>query len=159
MKCGTLRAAAVLLCGCQAEPANPPTQKTRTVVPERSAQPAPPAVATLEGEWRVAGVDGQPLDEPIGLALRASKDEIWWAPRCAQFVRSYSIAGTRLTIGPAQWLRSRPPADVPPPCAIGLPPRLRDVARALDSAVQVGRTPENGVLISGGGHSLLLFSQ
>jgi hypothetical protein len=40
-----------------------------------------------------------------------------------------------------------------------LPTGLTEAFRAIDSATEVGRTPENGVLISGGGHSLLLFSQ
>ena len=31
--------------------------------------------------------------------------------------------------------------------------------RALDAAITVGRTTGNGVEISGGGHSVLLFSQ
>jgi hypothetical protein len=31
--------------------------------------------------------------------------------------------------------------------------------RALDAAQTVERTPQNGILIAGGGHSLLLFSQ
>lgn len=44
-------------------------------------------------------------------------------------------------------------------CTIATPPRLPDVNRALINATQIERTPENGILLSGGGHSLLLFSQ
>ncbi len=127
--------------------------------------PAPPTtplsyVETLAGEWRVAGIDGQPLNEPYGLALSADEEEIWWEPRCANVAFSYRIDGLKLETG-----TSRPDAPVgtdgnpPPVCAISIPPRLNDVARALDLAETVGRTPSNGLLIEGSGHSITLFSQ
>jgi hypothetical protein len=161
MKVATLLAgvAAVLLCGCQARQADPTGQSQSGVASALPAKPKLALVASLEGEWRVAGVDGQPFDQPVGMALSASKGEIWWAPRCAQFERSYGIAGTRLEISAAKWTKRRNSADRPPPCAIGLPTGLAEVFRAIDSAMQIGRTPANGVLIFGGGHSLLLFSQ
>lgn len=148
-------AAVAMLSACQ----QPVWQAPASPAPKIEPAPALASVASLEGEWRVAGIDGQPLDQPVGLALSASADEIWWAPRCAQFERSYAIDGTRLAVSSARWAKARAPADRPPPCAIGLPSGLTEVFRAIDSATQVRRTPENGVLLSGGGHSLLLFSQ
>jgi hypothetical protein len=161
MNAGPMLAAAVamLLCGCQAERPKPTRQGQSEATAEQPAKPKLANLASLEGEWRVAGIDGEPFDQPVGLALSASKEEIWWAPRCAQFERSYEIAGARVTFSPARWAKSRAAADRPPPCAIGLPAGLQGAFRAIDSATMVGRTPENGVLISGGGHSLLLFSQ
>lgn len=118
-------------------------------------------IATLEGEWRVAGIDGQSFDEPYGIALSASADQIWWEPRCAGMARTYAIDGLGFSSGPAASEGPPPEPGGPPPpvCTIGLPPRLDDVVRALDGAVTIGRTPENGVAISGPDHSLLLFSQ
>lgn len=120
-----------------------------------------PTPTTLAGEWKVAAIDGKDFNENYGLALSGSAREIWWNPRCAGMARSYTIAGTALTIAPA--LRQGPPpraGDPPAPvCAIGLPQRLPEVVRALDAASRIERTPSNGILISGGGHSLLLFSQ
>ena len=74
--------------------------------------------------------------------------------------RSYRIDGRAVRFGPPLGT-PQPASDAPPPpvCAIGLPPRLADVMRALDAAITVGRTTGNGVEISGGGHSVLLFSQ
>jgi hypothetical protein len=46
-----------------------------------------------------------------------------------------------------------------PPCLPGLPSRLPAVLEALRSATTAQRTPHHGVLISGGGHSVLLISQ
>jgi hypothetical protein len=109
-------------------------------------------------------IDGQPLDEPYRLALSGSATEIWWEPRCAGQIRTYRIDGRRIAI-PVQSpvpipapTRDGAPATPPPPiCAIGLPPRLDDAMRALDAADTIVRTPGNGVLLEGGGHSVLLF--
>ena len=147
--------AAVALAGCA--PAAPdPTDP----VPIPEERPAPAPVATLAGEWRVAAIDGRDFDEPYGLALSADAEEIWWAPRCAGLVRTYRITGSRLTIGPAKGTRTpRPGEPGPAVCAIGRPPRIDEVTRAIDSATAIRRTASNGVELSGGGHSLLLFTQ
>lgn len=127
----------------------------------RSNAEAFPAPATLSGEWKVVAIDGKDFNESYGLALSADSSEIWWNPRCAGVVRSYAIAGHALTVSAARRAGSAPkPEDPPPPvCAIGLPDRLREVVTALDAATEVRRTPSNGIELSGGGHSLLLFSQ
>lgn len=120
--------------------------------------PAPAAVTTLAGEWRVAAIDGKEFNESYGLALSGSDRELWWHPRCAGMARSYRIEGRTITFGPR--LDAPAPSATPPPvCAIGLPAPLADVMRSLDAAKTVVRTPANGVLIAGGGRSVLLFSQ
>ena len=117
-------------------------------------------VPTLEGAWRVAGIDGQSLDQPVGLALSASAQEIWWDPRCAGYVRSYRIEGDKFRTGPNLGFVPRKPGEpTPPVCTIAPPPRIGDVFRALSEATAIVRTPQNGIEISGGGHSILLFSQ
>ena len=130
-----------------------------TVVPEPLPAPAVSSqVATLEGEWRVAGIDGAEFNEPYGLALTGSARELWWEPRCAAIVRSYRIDGARIAFGPA--LGAPPPGGpTQAVCTIAPPPRIGEVVRALDAATSVARTANNGIEISGGGHSLLLFSQ
>jgi hypothetical protein len=129
-----------------------------TAPPSTIPEVAP--VPTLEGEWRVAGIDGQSVDQPIGLALSASREEIWWAPRCAGYVRSYRIEGDKFTTGPHIGFVPRKPGEsTPPVCAIAPPPRMGEVFEALTSATSIARTSQNGIEIAGGGHSLLLFSQ
>jgi hypothetical protein len=44
-------------------------------------------------------------------------------------------------------------------CLPAIPARLDEVFRALDYADRVVRKPSNAIEISGGGHSLTLFSQ
>jgi hypothetical protein len=147
------------LFACQQSSPAPPIQ------PKAIEQPQAPDpkleaqnVASLAGEWRVAGIDGRPLNESYGLPLRADEGRLWWEPLCAGMSRNYRIEGQAIRFNP-----TRPPRrsgeETQPVCAIGLPPRLDEVFRALDAATEVGRTEENGILIQGGGHSVTLFSQ
>jgi hypothetical protein len=120
--------------------------------------PHAPLVSSLAGEWRVAGIDGQSLDQPIGLALRGTENEFWWNPRCAGMARRYRIEGSNIFFNSTE-----PPRKAgqpgPPVCAIGLPPQLKQVFDALDGARNIWRTENNGILIAGAKHSVLLFSQ
>ena len=147
-----------LLAACQAQPVTPapaPVQSSEPVAPEPTTRPS---VTSLEGAWKVAGIDGAEFNEPYGLALTGSAQELWWEPRCAWIVRSYRIDGTRIAFGPP--LNAPKPGEVTPPvCTIAPPPRIAEVTRALDAATSIARTEQNGILISGGGHSVLLFSQ
>lgn len=150
------------LAGCHYQ-ADAPSPGNGSVEPPaaRSEGPNDPrtsSVASLEGAWRVAGIDGQPLDEPFGLALTGDADKLWWEPRCAGMARSYRIDANTISFGSLEPRRA-PGSPTPPVCAIGLPPRLSEVFRALDAARTIERTPENGIRIAGGGPSLLLFSQ
>ena len=155
-------ALALLATGCAPQD---PVPNEATGAPSPAASPAVPVtnlapVPTLEGEWRVAGIDGRSVDQPVGLALSASRQEIWWAPRCAGYVRSYRIEGGKFTTGPHIGFVPRKPGEpTPPVCAIAPPPRMGEVFEALTSATTIARTPQNGIEIAGGGHSLLLFSQ
>lgn len=126
----------------------PPVERRR---PDPAQQVGVP-VASLAGAWRVAGIDGRSFDEPVGLSLTGDDQQLWWEPRCAGMARAYRIEGQRITFASTQ-----PPGS--PVCDIGLPPRLDEVIRAMDGAVSVSRTPNNGVLISGPAHSVTLFSQ
>ena len=155
-----IASAAALLTACgpaQDDKLNPVEQRITDEFPE----PVPPPVDTLAGEWRVAGIDGKPFDADYGIALSASADEIWWEPRCAGIVRRYRIRGYSVSMmlpepPPAQEGLPRPPPAV---CTIGVPVGVENAFRALDAVDRVMRTPENGIELSGGGHSLTLFSQ
>lgn len=147
---------ALLLSACSGAEPDPPAEPS-PAAPQGSPSASPSValvpIATLEGEWRVAGIDGAEFDEPYGLALSGSESEIWWEPRCAGSVRRYTLDGLSFTAIPP------PNAAAEPACDVAFPPRQADVTRALDTADTIGRTASNGIEISGGGHSLLLFSQ
>ncbi|MWV26582.1 hypothetical protein [Aurantiacibacter rhizosphaerae] len=162
----TLATAVLALAACSSE-SEPEEQVATLPAPGgiENPPPAPPTtpispIETLAGEWRVAGIDGEELDEAYGLALSADDADIWWEPRCANVAFGYRIDGLNLETGTAESFATVGPDGNPPPiCTVGKPARLADVTRALDLAETVGRTPSNGVLIEGGGHSVLLFSQ
>ncbi|GAB5349015.1 hypothetical protein [Alteriqipengyuania sp. 357] len=106
---------------------------------------------TLAGEWRVAGIDGEPFDEPYGIALSADDQKIWWEPGCAGQSISYTIRDNRFAV--------TEPAYDGPVCKIGLPPRLPEIISAIRAADRIERTEENGIRLSGDGHSVTLFAQ
>lgn len=136
--------------------ATAPTQSPAADRPAPAATPVSTAtgtqVASLAGEWRVAGIDGGEFNESYGLALSADASRIWWEPECAGQQRLYSIDG----LGFEATERDTGDRAV---CEIGWPERLPEVWRAIDAADRIERTESNGVLLSGGGHSVLLFSQ
>lgn len=115
-------------------------------------------VGSLAGEWRVGGVDGISIDQPIGLVLSGTESEIWWNPRCAGLARRYRIEGSKIFFSSAEPAR-QVGEPTRPVCAIGLPPKLGLVFNALDGAKTISRTESNGILIAGAKHKVLLFSQ
>jgi hypothetical protein len=143
---------AVLLltaCGQPAEQPEPAAISSET--------PAPlPAPASLVGEYRVAGIDGQSLDAPFGIALTIGEGRVSFEPACAAFVWSYAYRNGTLDIERRQEKLHHPP---PPVCAEPAAPELQRLATALDAVDRAGRTPANGIELSGNGRSVLLFSQ
>jgi len=118
------------------------------------------APASLVGEYRIAGIDGTEVGGGIGIGLSITDNEIYFEPRCAGFDWSYTYQrgelatdrpgkhSPRLTAGPPQ-----------PVCAIAVHPEQRRLATALDAVTRAERTPSNGIELTGGGHSVTLFSQ
>lgn len=142
----------LLLAACSPQA---PTPQSDTQPPNKPAiapsQQALPAVE-LAGEWRVAGIDGVPLDANYGIALSANDTRIWWEPQCAGQLREYRISGASFTALASD-------SGTQEVCEIGYPEELETIWSALDAADTIERTPENGVLISGNGRNLLIFSQ
>ena len=106
----------------------------------------------LAGEWRVAAIDGRALDTGHGVALKADYEQIWWEPDCALQYRDYMIEGSRFDARPVDLSGQAV-------CDIGFPDELLRVWSAMDAADTIERTSANGVLISGNGRSVTLFSQ
>ena len=117
---------------------------------ELTGQPAPSV--ELAGDWRVAAPEGEPIDALYVIALVADEDSIWWEPVCALQFRNYSISGDTFTAP----MRSNANLEG---CDIGFPEELPQIVSVLEAADRIERTPENGVLISGNGRSVTLFSQ
>jgi hypothetical protein len=103
----------------------------------------------LSGTWRVAAVDGEELDKPYGITLAADHERIWWEPACSLQYRLYTIEGTRFDTAPVDLSGHAV-------CDIAVPEQLSRIWSALDVADTIARTPDNRVLISGGGRSVTL---
>jgi hypothetical protein len=106
----------------------------------------------LAGEWRVAELDGEQIQKPYRIALSANHDQIWWEPGCALQYRHYTIQGSRFDTRPVDLSGHEV-------CDIAYPEELARIWSAMDAADTIERTRANGVLISGNGRSVTLFSQ
>ncbi|MFC4256938.1 hypothetical protein GRI97_14560 [Altererythrobacter xixiisoli] len=112
----------------------------------------------LIGEYRVASINGLPLDGEIGIALSIKGALLSFEPTCAGFVWNIGFTGDRLRT--SRHRAAQGPDGMPPPvCAIAVAPEQAALARALDAVSRAERTPSNGILLSGEGSSVLLFSQ
>ncbi|MDR7101951.1 hypothetical protein [Croceicoccus sp. BE223] len=143
-----------------AEPTGPGVAAETSPALAASDVPPPlPPVASLRGEWRVAGVNEEPLSGSRGVAIHIGPDRIEF-DNCQQIAWRYTLNGARIATErtPAVTIDMNPK---PQPCAAKLPPQIEAMVAAIDMAQRVGRTEQNGVLISGPtrSQSVLLFRQ
>jgi hypothetical protein len=152
--------ATLLLTGCgpAGSEATPAAEQEASPTPAGATQAkspafnpaATPAAESLAGEYRVAGIDGVELDAPIGIAVSIGPRSIELAP-CAGFAWTYTHANgvletERIPVSPDE-----------PICRI--PEETARAGVAMAAASRVRRTSANGLEFSGGGRSVLLFSQ
>lgn len=134
-------------------PAAPP------VPPGSNIPPPSPPVGSLRGDWRLAGVGGEPLSGSKGVAIHIGPDRIEF-DNCQQIAWRYTLNGARITTDrtPAVTIDINPK---PQPCAAKLPSQIDAMVAAIDMAERVERTEQNGVLITGPARNLsvLLFRQ
>ena len=131
--------------------AEPPPAPPPPAPPSPSPTPTPDIANDrwLVGEYRVAGVDGDPLDLPHGVAVSVTADMITLLSQCITARWTYRLRNE--SIG----------TDLVPTvtCQRGLYPQERAMMNALEAATSASRTEANGILIAGGGRSITLFSQ
>ncbi|WP_202389530.1 hypothetical protein [Croceibacterium soli] len=117
--------------------------------------PAPPAevapAPSLEpaGEYRIAGVDGGDIDLPHGITASIGADRIEVVSQCVEMAWSYRLEGRALQT-------TRLPVVT---CDRGRYPQEEAIEAAFTAAREVERTESNGLRFSGGGRSVILFSQ
>ncbi len=155
---------AIALSGCGTETAPTAPVEERETSASLPIAPAGSVALTrigdLEGEYRVAGIDGAEISGDYGIALSVDGPLLSFEPTCAGFVWRIEAAGDVLRfVRVPQYPPAAPGAPPAPVCAIAVPPQLRQLGDAIDVGERAWRTPANGVLIEGGGRSVLLFSQ
>ena len=89
------------------------------------------------------------MNLPYGIGASISDDRIHVVADCVNVAWTYRYDGGRLET-------ERVPVEG---CGRGLIPLEEALVAVFDAAEQVSRTPSNGIEFSGGGHSVLLFSQ
>lgn len=158
--------ALALLSGCSDEPAAPPPPEP-TAQPAVQERPEPlpenalASVADLQGEYRVAGIDDEPLNTEFGIALSIVGQVLSFEPVCAGFVWTISIApdGRLQLVRNPDFGPERQDDGTVAVCSAAVPPELTQLGDALDRISVAQRTPEGGLLLSGNGRSVTLFSQ
>jgi hypothetical protein len=106
-------------------------------------------LSTLEGEYRVAGVDGGDIDLPHGISASISEDRIAVSSQCVEMAWSYRFEGDQLSTEAIPLVT----------CDRARYPEEEAIDAAFTSAREVERTTSNGLRFSGGGRSVTLFSQ
>jgi hypothetical protein len=151
--CGLLAA-----CGSAENPAADPSPTVAREAAEASAPapaPASPAEANLgpslelAGDYRIAGVDGADIDLPHGISATIGADRIDVVSQCVEMAWSYRLDGTALQT-------TRLPVVS---CDRARYPEEEAIEAAFTAAREVERTESNGIRFSGGGRSVILFSQ
>lgn len=157
----TLLAMAALAACSQESEVSAPAPEVTTASDEGTERPLFPAPDRIRGEYRVAGIDGKAVDQPYGIALSITENEISFAPTCAGFVWTYEYAadGTLSTERHPDYGGKIAPDGSVFVCAVGLKPTDIPLAQAIDDAARAGRTPANAIELSGSEHSITLFSQ
>jgi len=115
----------------------------------------------LIGEYRVAGIDGLPIEGNMGIALSITDGRLSFEPVCLGFVWQASVplpGMLQLERDPAYGLQSAADGSMDS-CQPRVTPAFGELASALDQVDNVKRTAENGVELSGAGRSVLLFTQ
>lgn len=151
----------VLLAGCgeerRAAPAPRDVEQQPLPVPDNALT----SVGALLGEYRVAGIDGEPFDAEFGIALSIDGPVLSYDPTCAGFVWTIDFdrdGHMTLTRNPDFGPELQPDGTYVV-CDIEVAPELRQLGEALDQVSLAQRTPEGGLLLSGNGRSVTLFSQ
>ena len=137
------------------------TPEVTSATGDGTERPAFPPAKTIVGEYRVAGIDGESIDQPYAIALSITADKISFAPECAGFVWTYNYShdGTLSTARHPDHGGETAPDGSTVVCAVGLKPTDIPLSQAIDAATRAGRTPQNAIELSGGGRSVTLFSQ
>jgi len=130
--------ACALLAACGSEPPAAPPEA-----------PSIASAAELAGEYRIAAVDGADIDLPHGVTASIDGARIAVTSDCVTMAWSYRLDDGLLSTEQA-------PAES---CARAFDETERSLLAALDVADAAHRTPANAVELSGGGHSVTLFSQ
>ena len=154
---------ALLVAACSpSSPADNAVGPAASVPPRLSeAAPAPPIlpanatavndIGSIEGEWRVAGVAGQPLSQPFGISASIQGGEVRFVSQCISRQYELSIDGGLVT--------ARLIANETPDCARALTIDERGLEQAMGQVKTAYRLPSNALVFDGPAGAVTLFTQ
>lgn len=160
--CIAIASASALLGACQPAGDLPPASVDHNTANPSGDAPAA-ALASLNGEYRVVGIDGTDVSGGIGIALTVTDSLIWFDPRCAGFNWTYTFKDGALTTDRPH--KPRAPGGplvagpMVPTCRIAVHAEQQRLATAMDAVTEARRTISGGIELRGNGHSVTLFSQ
>lgn len=130
-----------------------PPQVTKSAA-SPSATPTTPLPSGLNsadivGEWRIAGVNGKEINEPAGATAKIAASEILIQSDCVNMAYDYSLVAGRFTA------KSKPVIS----CQRALSAAEKAIGDAITTADAASRDASNALILSGGGHSLTLYTQ
>ena len=151
------------LAACQPAPereVDPQPEASGVTSAADPAAPSIPAPATIVGEYRVAGLDGEAFESQTGIAVSITDTTISYEPTCLGYSWDYEYDGGVLSLEPTPGTGPEVRDDgTTVTCLVYVDPEYGELGRAVAAATRVDRTPENGLRFSGGGRSFTLFSQ
>lgn len=158
-----LRPVFILLLSAACSPSTPERPPVEPPAVEQSAPaaaPAPPILpadampvadtASIDGEWRVAGVGGQSLSQPFGISASIDRQRIVMTSDCIIFEWRYTLddGAIALVDDPTRSVCERMHTE-----------DERRVDEAMDSATRVYRLPSNALVFDGPAGAVTLFTQ
>lgn len=150
-----------VLAACTESPEKPtaePVASPSPAVPRSSPSPAATAAdaplasapaGAIEGEYRIAGVNGQDINQPYAITATISAGRIHVTADCINLGWSYTLQGAAIST-------RRVAVEG---CGRGMTAAEEAITAAFDAARTVGRTPANAIEFRAPGHSVTLFSQ
>lgn len=151
MRTALIAPTALLLLAAACTPGQPGQAPLSEAAPPASAEldEAPVAPPAIEGAYRLAGVNGKDVDMPWGMAVEIDGDTIVLTSQCIRAEWTYQWQGDTLVT------RSVPA----PTCRRGHHEAEAGAIAVFGAGGKARWTPQNGLLITGSGGSLTLFSQ
>jgi len=135
----------LLIAACTAEAPPAPERAAG----EEAQSPAVPALHLPQGEYCIAGADGEDVNFGHAITVSISQDTIAVTSQCVTPEWTYRIEAGGLHTTPV----------IKPICERGRYPAEEAIVAVFDDPQSLQRTPENGLLVAGGGHDITLFAQ
>jgi hypothetical protein len=142
--------AAIAGCSPANDAADAPAEPA--AIEATTSEPNTP-IGNLVGEYRVAGINGESIDAPFGLALSVTDSRMIFGDFCGGYAWDYRLEGTRIEMA-----RVASP-DAACLATVRMHRSVFDFVEALDAVTTATRTPSNGIELAGAGRSVTLYSQ